>query len=479
VMGAIVLLALALGRPARGVPALSLAVVVLLALDPWLARSYGFALSALATAGLLLLAAPLAAAFARWMPHPLALVIAVPLAAQLACQPVLLMLSPALPLWGVVANLLAAPAAPVATVVGLVACLLVGWLPAVAAALVTIAWLPASWIAAVATFFAGLPGASLPWPGGPLGIAALVGLTAVGLVAVLGPPGRVRRASAMLALIGCLGSLGAIVGIRVVQVITRPPDWQVAMCDVGQGDALVLRSHGRVALVDTGADPQLLEACLDDLGIGTIDLLVLTHFDLDHVGGVDAVLGRVGTALVGPVGEPDDVLLRDELRASGARVVDVVAGASGTLGGLTWRALWPPARGVEPGNAASIALHVTPAPGCGTCLSALLLGDLGEESQLRLRGAERVPPVDVLKVAHHGSADFSEALTADASASVALVGVGENDYGHPSPSALDALSASGTTVFRTDLDRLILVAPPSRHGEPPRIWTARSVGEAH
>ena len=476
VMGAIVLLALALGRPARGVPALSLAVVVLLALDPWLARSYGFALSALATAGLLLLAGPLAATFSRWMPHPLALVIAVPLAAQLACQPVLLMLSPVLPLWGVAANLLAAPAAPVATVVGLVACLLVGWLPPVAAGLVTIAWLPASWIAAVASFFAGLPGASLPWPGGPIGLAALVGLTLVGLVAVLGPPGtRMRRASAALAMIGCLGYLGAVVGVRVVQLVTRPPDWQYAMCDVGQGDALVIRSQGRVALVDTGADPELLTDCLDDLGVGTIDLLVLTHFDLDHVGGVDAVLGRVGTALLGPAGEPDDLHLRDELRASGARVVDTTAGASGTLGAFAWRALWPPARGVEPGNAASIALHVSPGPACDGCLSALLLGDLGEESQLRMRGAHRVPQIDLLKVAHHGSADFSEAVSAEAGAAVAVIGVGENDYGHPTARALDALAAAGTTVFRTDLDGLILVAPPAEPGEPPRVWTERNV----
>jgi competence protein ComEC len=236
---------------------------------------------------------------------------------------------------------------------------------------------------------------------------------------------------------------------------------------------MVIRSAGRVALVDTGADPEPLAACLDDLGIGAIDLLVLTHFDLDHVGGADAVLGRVGTALVGPVGDPEDERLRDELRASGARVVDVTGGMSGSLGELTWRALWPPPRGVEPGNAASIALHVDPGPRCATCLSGLLLGDLDEEAQIRMRAAQRLAAVDVLKVAHHGSADFSETLYADASASVGLIGVGENDYGHPTPRALDALTSSGTAAFRTDLDGLILVAPPSEPGQPPSVWTAR------
>lgn len=476
VMGAIVLLALAVGRPARGVPALCLAVVVLLAIDPWLARSYGFALSALATAGLLLLAGPLAEVFTRWLPRPLALVVAVPLAAQLACQPVLLMLSPSLPLWGVPANLLAAPAAPLATVIGLVACLLAPWLPPVAAGLAAIAWIPASWIAGVAAFFAALPGARLPWPGGPLGVAALVGLTVLALVAILGAPGtRVRRATAVLALIGTLGYLGAVVGIRVVQLVTRPADWQFAMCDVGQGDATLIRSNGRVALVDTGPGPEPLAACLDDLGVGRIDLLVLTHFDLDHVGGSDAVLGRVDTVLVGPEGEPDDRRLRDDLRASGARVVDASTGMTGTLGALDWRALWPPARGVEPGNPASIALLVEPRGDGAAGLSALLLGDLDEESQLRMRGAERIPSVDVLKVAHHGSGDFSAALYADASAAVGLIGVGaDNDYGHPTALALDALASSGTAAFRTDRDGLILVDPPAGPGGPPRVWTART-----
>ncbi|WP_168200397.1 ComEC/Rec2 family competence protein [Protaetiibacter larvae] len=476
VMGGVVLLALAAGRPTRGMPALCLAVTVLLTVDPWLARSFGFALSALATAGLLLLAGPLARVLGRWMPPALALVIAVPLAAQLACQPVLLLLSPTLPLWGVPANLLAAPAAPLATVLGLIACLLAPLAPPLAHGLAAIAWLPASWIAAVAEVFAGLPGARMPWPSGALGLIVWVALSLAVLVALLAPAGsRARRLAAILSLIGVLGYLGATVGIRVVQLAGRPPDWQYAMCDVGQGDATVIRSAGVVALVDTGPEPAALAACLDDLGIGAIDLLVLTHDDLDHVGGTDAVLGRVGAAIVGPVGEPGDERLRERLRAGGARVVQGVTGMSGMLGALSWRALWPPPRGVEPGNPASVALLVEPGPECGSCLSGLLLGDLGEESQSRMRGASAVPGVDVLKVAHHGSADFDAELYARAAASVALIGVGvDNDYGHPTARALEALAASGTTVFRTDRDGLILVAPPLTPGAPPRVWTART-----
>ena len=88
--------------------------------------------------------------------------------------------------------------------------------------------------------------------------------------------------------------------------------------------------------------------------------------------------------------------------------------------------------------------------------------------------AERPPPVDVLKVAHHGSADFSELLTGRAAASVGLIGVGAgNGYGHPSERALAALAASGTTAFRTDRDGLIFVAPGAALGDPPRVWASR------
>lgn len=478
VMGGVVLLALALGRATRGVPALCLAVIVLLAVDPWLARSFGFALSVLATAGLLLLAGPIASRLTPWMPAPLALVIAIPFAAQLACQPVLLLLSPSLPLWGVPANLLAGPAAPVATVLGLIACLLAPLAPPLAASVASLAWVPSAWIAAVAGFFAGLPGARMPWPAGGVGVAVLVVLTAAALVAMLGPPGRRwRRVTAIAVCAALVGYAGAVVGIRVATLASRPDDWQFAMCDVGQGDATLIRSGDAVALVDTGPDPASLTACLDELGVARIDLLVLTHYDHDHVGGTDAVLGRVQTALVGPIDDADDARLRDGLRANGARLVEATQGMTGALGGVDWRALWPPPRGVEPGNSASIALLVSPGPACDACLSGLLLGDLGEESQRRMAGGSGALRVDVLKVAHHGSADFSTELYASAGASVGLIGVGAgNDYGHPTADALDALAASGTAAFRTDLDGLIVVAPPREPGGPPRVWTERRGG---
>ena len=163
VMAVVVLIAVATGRPGGGVSALSVAVVVLLAADPRYARDFGFALSVAATGGLLLLSVPLTRLLARVMPLPLAAVVAVPLAAQLACQPVLLLLEPAIPVYGVPANLLAAPAAPIATVAGLIGCLLLPVLPSVGFAFLQVAWLPAGWIALVAHGATSLPFQRIPW----------------------------------------------------------------------------------------------------------------------------------------------------------------------------------------------------------------------------------------------------------------------------------------------------------------------------
>lgn len=476
VMAAIALFALATGRAARGLPLLCVAVLALLAIDPWLSRSYGFALSVLATAGILLLARPIAEVIGRRLPRGLSLVLAVPIAAQLACQPVLLLLNPSLPLYGVAANLLAGPAAAPVTVLGLVACAAAPFLPPLATVFAWLAWLPASWIAAVAAFFAGLPGARSPWPTGALGVLLLIAVTVAGLLALLGgAPHRVRRWARRALVVALVGYLATLAGSRLVESVTRPSDWEFALCDIGQGDATVIRSQGMIALVDTGPDPERLRHCLDELGIGRIQLLVLTHYDLDHVGGVSAVYGRVDRALIGPPSDPGDARIASDLRANGAAVDQVSRGESGTLGELRWDVLWPPPRGVEPGNPASVTIQVTAAGDClRGCLSGILLGDLGEESQARLLGTGRLRHVDVVKVAHHGSADQSARLYEALHATIGLIGVGAgNDYGHPTAKLLGILAAVGTRPIRSDLDGMSLIAPGDRPGDL-RVWTEKA-----
>ena len=473
VMGAIVLIALAGGRPFRGVPVLAAAALVLLAADPWLARDFGFLLSVLATGALLVLAGPLAVVLGRWMPQPLAALLSVPLSAQAVCAPVVVLLDPSLPLYGVPANLLAGVAAPVATIVGLAGCVLLPVAQPLGAALTQLAWFPSAWIAAVARVAADTPGSTVGWLPGWAGLTALAAATAVTLFAVLARRGRIRRAAAVLSALLIVGATGAAIGGPLLATAGRPANWAYALCDVGQGDALVVRSAGKVAIVDTGPDPALLADCLRTLGIGSVDLLVLTHFDLDHVGGADALLGRVDSVITGPTGSADDERLLTGFRSSGATVTEVVQGQTGRLGSTRWRVLWPPARSpFEPGNQSSVVLELLPLGQCADgCVSAVLLGDLGEAAHDAMMRAGPVPDVELVKVGHHGSADQSAVLYRRLAADVGLIGVGENRYGHPTARALGMLGAAGTDVFRSDRHGLVLVAenPDGRL----EVWTER------
>ncbi|MEU4385157.1 ComEC/Rec2 family competence protein [Promicromonospora sp. NPDC023805] len=474
VMAAFALTGVAIGRPSQSVPALAASVVGLLVVDPWLARSFGFALSAAATGGLVLLAAPLAARLAPWTGDAAAFALAVPLAAQAACGPVLVLLDPSVSTVSVLANLLAAPALVPATLLGLVATVLAPELPMLAG---LVAWAASGatwWIAAVAHWCAALPGAVVPWLGGPPGALLLAALTGVVLWVVLRHAPRpgwpeswrtaarsslrealtTRRRRLTRARVVALLAAGSVAVLVVVVAVPRlavrpgiPRDWLVVACDVGQGDALALRTGPTSAVVvDVGPDGPAAGRCLDELGVARVDLLVLSHFHADHVGGLEPVLaGReVAAALVSPVPEPaaNAAATGAALAAAGVPVGVARTGDRGTAGYLTWQVLLAGAG--EGANDSSIVLAARTGG-----LDVLALGDLEDAGQ-----AELVPlagQTDVVKVAHHGSAVQSRALAERLRPAVALVSSGrDNDYGHPTDEALDLYAGLGAAVVRTD-----------------------------
>ncbi|WP_159798736.1 ComEC/Rec2 family competence protein, partial [Puerhibacterium puerhi] len=307
---------------------------------------------------------------------------------------------------------------------------------------------------------------------------------------------RRERAAAAGALVVVLLVVSGVTtaAVRTVASGGVPGDWSLAACDVGQGDALVARSGPRSAVVvDVGPDGSAAGRCLDALGVDRVDLLVLSHFHADHVGGLPAVLhGREVTgALVSPAAEPAGQARRTLQALQGARVAARVpaAGESGTAGvtgsdrRVEWQvlgagsaALGPrpeaagpggagdggarPGGGGEEGDGANdaslaVALRVV---GPGGTTDVVTLGDLEEAGQeaLRARVERSGPPgvldgVDVVKVAHHGSASQSDALAALLSPRVALVSSGvDNTYGHPTDRALTLFEGLGAAVVRTD-----------------------------
>ncbi|WP_036303287.1 MULTISPECIES: ComEC/Rec2 family competence protein [unclassified Microbacterium] len=480
VMASVGMLTVLLGRPSAGAGMLSLCAAGILLVDPWLAATPGFALSVAASGALILLAPPLARGFGRIMPGPVALALAVPFAAQLACGPIIALFAEQQSLIGIAANIIAAPAAPIATVVGMLACLAAP-LPGLADLLASSAWLPAAWIATTATTTARLPGAQLLLPAG-IGSALLVALVSACIAVVVIRPGPQSRGAAtgrkghivQRAAAAVLIVVLSLAGARVVldgplATATTPEGWAIAACDVGQGDALLVRSAARVALIDTGPAPEPLAACLRSLGIGHIDLLVLTHFDLDHVGGVAAVQGRVDVVLHGPALEEDERRLLADLAASGAQVDEAWAGQRGDLGDAAWRVLWP-VRGsaaFPAGNDASVVMEFDG----GGVPRSLYLGDLSAAPQRMLLRTARLGRCDVVKVAHHGSADQDAGLYEAVQARVALFSVGaDNDYGHPRIETLDLLSATGAQALRTDRQGRILLGTGDSELQ---VWTEK------
>lgn len=446
-MGCTGIVALARGRPPRAVPALSTGVVALLVLDPWLAFSVGFALSVAATAALVLLAPLLGAAIGRLhrrIPRWLATALALPLAAHLACAPIIVLFTPSVSLSGVLANALAGPAVAPATVLGLAGVAVASFSLPAATVLARGAEAFTWWIATVATEVARLPHSAVPWPGGLPGALLLALVHALLALALVRAPRRWIVAALFL------------VGVAVVALGWRQDDWMVVQCDVGQGSALLVHSGpGAAVMLDVGPDDGRSQECLDRAGVTRLDLLVLSHPHADHVGNLAAVLAsaRVERVLVSPATEPAAAVehVRAELSFAGLEPEVAAAGMSGTAGELTWEVLWPsPGTAVADANDLSVAVLVT-APG-GRVLS---LGDLQTAGQQGLaeavaRCGSRCMGLDVVAMAHHGSREQDPGLAGLLRPAIVLVSVGENPYGHPTREALDLYSRLGSALWRTD-----------------------------
>lgn len=461
VMGLVTVIGTLLRRPARAVPALAATVLALLVLDPWIARSLGFALSVAATAAIVLVAPALTRAWADHVPHLLAQAVAVPVAAQVACAPLLVPLDAGVGGYAVPANLLAAPALVPGTLAGVGAAALAVPAPTPAGWLAWVAAAPAWWIAAVARFLAGLPGARVPVPDGAVGVVLVAVGGAGAVVALLAAARLVTRWRAVPPAPRVVGAGLVAAGLLAVAFLVPgrvAGEWTVAMCDVGQGDMLVVRSGPRSAVVvDVGPEPAAADACLRRLGVDTLDLLVLSHHHLDHVGGLaGALAGRtLRGAVVPPSAEPPAQAREVGRLLAGTPAVPGSTGLTGTAGAVGWRVLAPAGPGPDV-NDSSVVVHLDVAG-----LGVLALGDLSADPQegVARAVAEAGLRVDVVKVAHHGARDQSRSLAEVAAPAVALVGVGaDNDYGHPTDAALDLYRSTGALVLPTDRCGTVLLA---------------------
>ena len=455
VMGGLGLLALALGRPRGGLTVLAAAVLGALLFNPELARSFGFALSVLATAGLLVLAPRWRDRWAPFLGRSLAEASAVALAAQLACYPVLVLLAPEVSLVAVPANALATPFVPVATVAGFAVAGVAALSVPVAQWLVWLAAAPVAAIALVAEQAARIPYGTVPWPGGAAGAVVLAVL--LGSLLARGRWGRSVAAAAMAVL---LVSLTA----QVLAPPWPPRSWILVACDVDQGDGLVLSSGaGRAVVVDTGPDPITMQRCLRDLRVRQVDLLVLTHDHDDHTGGTSGALRHreTHTALAPPGFAASST--GHQLTRAGVEVHAASPGQRLQAGAWELTVLWPDMEHAPSVNDESVVIRAEwrPTQPDLSNVTVLLTGDVEEPAQQQLLHRDpNALDVDVLKTPHHGSGTQIPEFLAATRPQLTLTSLGANNpHGHPTPETWAQLTELTEHNYRTDTHGDIAVVP--------------------
>ena len=427
---------------------------VLLAWNPYSLLEPGFQLSFSAVAAIFVLVPRLERRLEGYpLPRRLATVVALSAGCGIVTAPILWAHFEAVPVWSVVANVLAAPVVAPILGLGLSAAVIGSVLPGAAAALASVnGWLVA-YLAWCARLVGGLPFAQLESPTILLGVAAAFPL----LLALRRATSRGRIL--IIAVLVSVGAVAALVAYWPRAAAAPVPSGQlrVTFLDVGQGDATLLQVAEGAMLVDEGPPEAKVEEQLARLGVDDLALLVLTHPERDHVGGAEAVLRRlrVGSILDPrqPVASPFEQGALKVADERGVRVVTARRGQVLRLGRLVLRVLWPDgsARPGDNPNDNAIVLQATYGG-----LDILLTADA--ESVVTGRLALR--PVEVLKVAHHGSADDGlPRLLARLRPSVAVISVGaDNEYGHPAPAALKALEEHDDLhLYRTDEDGAVVL----------------------
>lgn len=413
-MAGFVLVGRIVGLPVDAWRALALAVVALLLTSGDLAADVGFQLSVAATGGVLI-GVRLAGASGKgaWVRTTLVATAG----AQVAVLPILLLRFGTVPLMSPLANLLAAPLVTAATALGGVG-LLLDLGPLLRAGVAA-----ARGVLIVADHAAG-------WPQvGATGAAIAIGAGALLRIRTLRP--------------AVLCGAGAL--LVAAQWPAGPPDVPViTFLDVGQGDAILVRDpSGATALVDGGRDPVVLRNALRRHDVRRLDLLVVTHGDADHVGGLVGIgdILDVG-ALWHPAGQSQGEILPDVLSATKGEATEVAAVGAGhgsMVGDIELRVLGPRRRYASD-NDGSIVLWVT--AGAGT---ALLTGDLEAVGQAELPSLRP----EILQVPHHGSATTDLDWLVATAGEVAVVSVGPNSYGHPDADVMAALEATGAAIHTT------------------------------
>ena len=459
-MAVVLLFALATGRPRQGLPSLALAVLVLLMWHPDWAGNAGFAMSALATGALFLIAPKWADTMrCHHIPPMLAEGLAVAAAATAVSAPIIVLISGRVSLVSLPANVLAEFAVAPATVLGVLAAACAPWSPFLGAAFAQAAGVPCRWLVADARWFAGLPDATVSWPKTVSGAAGLI-------ILILGVWFLMRFPMTRRPLVA------AVLTVAVLQIPRHvlaggwaPRGAILVVCDVGQGDGIVLpMGHHQAVVMDSGPEPTAIDRCLRSLDVTSVPVYIQSHFDLDHVGGVAGVADhrRMGRVFTGPLQSPalGRGILTGVLAPLGITSQIVPAGADISAGPIRLHVLEShivDVDGQPDSNNSSLIIQATV-----DGHTILLTGDASTEAQQALLQSGQDIASEVLKIPHHGSAYFDPDFLRAVHPRLAVISVGShNPYGQPAPKLMSALADLHVQVRRTDLDGDVAVISTS------------------
>ena len=451
-MGLVAMAATGVSPNSSGIRNLSLAVLGLLLIDPWLSRSWGFALSVSASSGILFLGSRWQRKMRSWAPGWLAEALCIPLSAQLATQPLVTALSGTVSFAAVAANALSGPFVGPVTVLGILSAifsLVSSWFAGVVGFVAGLCVQP---ILSISAWLSALPAANWRWSSSWVSLTILVFICiGFGMLAdmALGKSWAAFLLFGSLILASCFRPLP----------MGWPGDWQVVICDVGQGSAAVLRVAPRIGiLVDAGPEGNGAVQCLQSLRLEKVPLVIISHAHADHIGGLPAVLENYEVEQVAS-SDPSGVERFLKHHGISMKVASILASNDFKLGEVNWETIAPlksPEADVETvgatseensvENDSSVVARVEVAG-----VTVLLTGDVEPSGQqVILDSSERLQS-NVLIMPHHGSSRQSAEFFEKTMASVAIASAGEkNSYGHPAPKTVQLAESLSMRVFRTD-----------------------------
>ena len=457
VAGGLASLAWLLSRPRDRWHFLSLGAAVLLAWTPASLLEPGFQLSFAAVGSIFLLLPRLRLALEG---YPLTAWLRDALAVSTACgaatAPILWFQFGSVPVYSLLANVLVTLAIGPLLALALVGSLIQPLLPSAAFALAFLNGWIAGYIATCAQLIGALPLAQIS---SGAAVSVLLG-TPLALLALQRLP-RWRRPVA-LALAATIVPALLVWQFLPAAGLPPPTGLRITFLDVGQGDAILLQVPEGAVLVDQGPPEAEVAQQLRGLGLRRLAAVVLTHPQRDHIGGAELVVERLAVdRVVDPLVAASSPYERAALAAASERGVELVetrAGDAFRLGQLRLRVLWPDRTGAPTKDPNLLAVVLLATYGE---IDALLTADAETDVTARLLSRR----VEILKVAHHGSADPGLASELrELRPAIAVISAGRgNDYGHPTASTLAALRASpGLSLFRTDEDGRVVVESDGR-----------------